>query len=211
MPTASRSIATHDTVIRAVYFTNPARAFLGDLNFVAATLPATWLASVGAFKAEQAIVGFTSLLEQLGCLSDASFENEAVSLQAPGCEVTRAISVAYGCIVGHIAYFNRRILEAHGGEPRLVQAGFTIHRTWRHGSLAGIPFDLDASPVQAAWKLFAALEALGLFDRRADAAFLHEPMPSLSQIGAFLNAFEEKLGRTFARRTQAGLEPVGAA
>ena len=197
--------------ILEIWFTNPARAIHGDLNFISASLPDQWLAQCGPDKAEKSIVQFFLSFDGIGVLLDATFEHEDVAVQSPGFEVFKALRMAYHCGLGHVAYLNSQFQHAYGGLAALARAGFKVHAKWDHGCIAAIPLNYQPSTKEAAWRLFGALEQLGVFTRSSEPKLLEEHNISIEGIGGFLGAFEERFGRTFAARYSDGLRPAESA
>lgn len=191
-----------------IWFTNPARAFYGDLNFISAVFPDQWLDQFGPEKAELAIVKFFLSLDGIGILLDATFEHQDVALQSPGIEIFQAVKTAYDCNLGHIAFLNPRFRDTYGGFAALTRAGFKVHVNWALGCIASIPLNFHPSTTEAAWSLFDALERVGVFTRTSEPTFLEQDRVCFENIGGFLGAFEEQFGRVFGARYSDGLRPA---
>ena len=126
-------------------------------------------------------------------------------------EIRDAIKASYGCSVGHIGYFNSRFLESlRWSRIAFVAMGFIVHIEWDHGCMAGVPLDYLPSLPEAAWRLLAALEKMGVFTRSSERNLLDQYHVPLEQFGSFLVAFEKKFGKNFATNYSDGLRLVGS-
>jgi len=182
----------------AASLTNPSRPFLGDHHFIRIDLAEAWFAARSPEDVTAAVVGFIVSANSIGRVRSAWFEHEDIDLNTPFSDVQGAISRAYGSWLGHIAYLNDAFLTAHGGPRQLERAGFEIHSAMPTGVIAGIPLDFEPSKEEAAWRLFEALERLGVFTRHNDPSLLTQKLYSLAEVGGFLGAYEATFGRNFA-------------
>lgn len=188
------------------YFTNPARSWFGDLNYISCAFPHDWITDFRAEPARQSIIKFLITLCKTLKINSASFEHEDITLQSPGYDIERAIKSAFECNVGHACYLNRHLFEVCGGSGGLNKGGWTIHSELAEGCIVSIPFDYSPSTQNAAWALFDALESVGLFTKKiGDQSCLDERFIALNRVGNFLASFEARFGRTFASRYHDGL------
>ncbi len=191
-----------------LYFTNPARAFYGDLNYIAVTLPGEWLALDSPRVVEQKVCAFVERVVPFGRIVDASFNHDEIAHNQPAVAVQRAFHRAYHYHPGHISYADAAFLSAFGGARQFTEAGFRVRPISETGFLLVLPLKFEDGPVPAGWRLFDALEAAGTFSRPGTTSHDLSTMVELDRLGNFLETFEAKFGRRFAIEHRDGLHPI---
>ncbi len=207
-----KSSRKRDAYVLEAYFTNPARAFYGDLNYVWAALPDAWLAENENAEAKSSVVQFMMAIIEIANIKSASFEHEDICLQSPSSDVLRKIARCYNSGLGHICYLSNNTISKLGGVHFIEECGWELHGDPTQGLIASIPLDYFPTKIDAAWRLFDALEALGLFSRdgQPEIDLYSESDVMTSSAGSFLNAFEGRFGRVFGIRCDIGFEPSKA-
>ena len=202
-----------DVVQLNVWLTNPDfvdqdNEVFGDKNYISATLPDRWYRDQDAQTAETAIIGFISAVAEIGKLKNADFKHEEIGFNAPGSDLSDAIARKFSCKIGHIFFANAKMCAAYGEVAKWKGAGFQIHAQWKEGLLVGLPLDFEPDTAVAAWRLFDALETLGVFRRGAiKPKLLKNTFYDLSQAGDFLATYEKKLGQVFGIHYFDGIRP----
>jgi hypothetical protein len=194
-----------------IWFTNPARAFYGDLNYVAAVFPDLETLGSSTDEARRKVVEFMKAAFALGSVVDACFHNDTVALNSPVLEIVNAVKSAHGCVPAEVFSASEACVSSWGGRPALANAGIEILAETAAGPILSLRGALERPPVECAWALFASLEKLGLLFGEADPKLLVGHGLRLEFAGAFLKAFEAKFGRAFADRYSDGYRAQGSA
>lgn len=178
----------------------------GDVNYLSAQFSDDWFRATGAAAAEAAVVGFISAVAEIGKLKDAEFEHDDIAYNEPGGDLSRAITREYECLPGHLFFANPKIRDAYSAAD-WKKAGFQIHAKWKSGWLVGLPLNYEPNTIEAAWRLFDALEKLGVYRRgQIKPNLLKVDSLSLRQAGDYLATYEKKLGKVFGNSYTTGIE-----
>jgi hypothetical protein len=194
-----------------IWFTNPARAFYGDLNYVAAVFPNLETLDSSTDRARAKVASFMNSTFSLGSVVDASFYSDGVSLNSPALEIVNAVKIAQGFVPAEVFWASEASVLSWGGRSVLTEAGLEVVAETTAGPILSVVGALGIPPVDSAWKLFGSLERLGLLVGEADPKLLNSHGLRLEDAGAFLKAFESRFGRTFADRYSDGYRVQGSA